>query len=248
MLHTFSPTRLGLVAVKHCTEAGRKYLYLYAVLFGMLAALRLLSDYSSTAEWFLKAWLVLLPPVALFSCIAIATGDLRDAAREPIAAMLPATSAERFLFLALHTWILGFLLPGVTVTCFGVLAWGQLPEALWQLLPLHPLLLRVALRVRRNIVKGYAVLVLLLVAFTAVAGKVFGAMVLADGGMVPVYDTVVPGLPARIFYARVVSESVVVNLTETLVIPAPVRTAYAVLFVCGLYAAACRSLRERRIA
>lgn len=249
MLHSFSPARLGLVAVKHYAESGRKYLYLYGALYGLLAVGILLAEYSSTAALLRQFCLFLLLPVSLFAGISISTAASRDRGRAAIDAMLPATTLERFLFLVLHTWLLGFLLPGAVLAACGFFSAGQLGKLLWMLLPLHPILLLVAFKVRRSLVKGYAVLVLLAVVAALIAGKLLGWHALAGGAMVPVpsYDTVIPGLPQSIFYARV-SSQLVVNIGEETAVPALLHTGYAVLFLLGLYAAACCALHERRIA
>lgn len=247
MLHGFSPTRLGLVAVKHYTESGRKYLYLYGALYGLLAVGLLFAEYSSTAASLRDICFFLLLPVSLLGCISLSTGALRDRGRAAIDAMLPATPLERFLFLALHTWLLGFLLPGAVLTACGfITSAGQLGELLWLLLPFHPILLLTAFKVRRSLVKGYAVLVLLAAVAALVAGKLFGWSALAGGAMIPVYGSLVPGLPRAVFYAQV-SSQLVVNIGDEIAVPEMLRTLYAVLLVAGLYAAACCALRERRI-
>ncbi len=242
-MNRFSFARLGRFALKHYVEQGRRYAALYVVTFGLLLLLRLLADrYPACAVLYGMALMAVVPALVLL-VLSRSTAALRDPAQAVIDATLPVAPVERFLFVALNGFFVGFLLPVSWITIERGTGLRGLADAAWIFLQILPILLLVAFRVRRSLLKGYAVVVVvaLVVAGAAVWYGMRSPIVVGCGGPLP-------GLPLRL----------TVKTTDDLLrgcfvcssydLPAALRTAYAAVQAALLYVAACFALAERKIA
>lgn len=242
-MNRFSFARLGRFALKHYVEQGRRYAALYVVTFGLLLLLRLLADRYEAVGALYGVALVAVVPALVLLVLSRSTAALHDPAQAVIDATLPVAPVERFLFVALNGFFVGFLLPMVWVAIDMKIGLRGLADAAWAFLQIQPILLLVAFRVRRSLLKGYAVVVLvaLVVAGAAVWYGMRSPIVVGCGGPLP-------GLPFQL----------TVKTTDDLLrgcfvrsaydLPAVLCTAYAAVQAALLYVAACFALAERKIA